>query len=300
MIDLAAPSRALGYAGGLVVVGSVVARTLIRKSWQADGDEPARSQALHRLALVTFGATSLLLFAAAMALHQQALDLVDEGETLGRAQYQLALASGWALGWRAQVAAALLAFVAWIPGRGRPFFGSRLAPLAALAVVATFPLTGHFHALKIGAAAGVLLGALHLIGASLWLGTLTLIAAVGWSGDAQGRGSRVTRLIARFSPLALVGASLAGLSGVLTGWQTVGSFGALTGTPYGRTLLFKLSFLLGVAGTGAFNWRVVKPRLEGGAGEGWLRRSAYVELALGVGLLIVTAILVALPAPGLD
>ena len=68
MIDLAAPSRALGYAGGLVVVGSVVARTLIRKSWQADGDEPARSQALHRLALVTFGATSLLLFAAAMAL----------------------------------------------------------------------------------------------------------------------------------------------------------------------------------------------------------------------------------------
>ncbi|HET7040398.1 MAG TPA: CopD family protein [Gemmatimonadales bacterium] len=300
MIDVAALARALGYAGALVVVGAVIARSLLRQSWHAEGDAAARSIAQHRLALLTFGATFLLLFAAAMALHHQALDLVDEGETLSAAQYRLALASAWAAGWKAQVAAALLALVAWLPGRTRPYFGARLAPLAALALAATFPLTGHFHALPIGRVWGVLLGALHLLGAGLWLGTLALLAAVGWSGDAEGRGSRVARLIARFSPRALTGAALLALTGVLTGWQTVGSFGALTATPYGRMLLIKLSFLVGVAALGAFNWRVVQPKLAAGTGEGILRRSALIELALGAGLLLATAILVALPAPGLD
>lgn len=300
MIDLSTFARALGYTGALVLVGGVVARSLIRRCWNAAEDEPARAVALHRLSLLVFGATFFLLVAAWGGLRHQAIDLVDEGETLGAAQYQLALASSWATGWKAQLVAALFALVAWFPARGRPRFGARLAPLAALGVAATFPLMGHFHALKIGTIAGVLLGALHLLGAGLWLGTLTLLVAVGWGGEAAGRGSRVARLILRFSPLALTGASIVALTGLLTGWQTVGSFGALLGTPYGRTLLIKLSFLIGVAGTGAFNWRVVQPKLAAGGGEQLLRRSAYIELAMGIGLLLATAILVALPAPGLE
>jgi copper transport protein len=151
-----------------------------------------------------------------------------------------------------------------------------------------------------GVLLGVLTGALHLIGAGLWLGTLAIVASVGWSGDPEGRGSRVARLIASFSPLALTGAALTGLSGVVTGWQTVGSLGALTATPYGRTLLLKLGCLVGVAAIGAYNWRVVQPRLAAGSGEGLLRRSALTELTLGAILLLVTALLVVLPAPGLE
>lgn len=300
MIDIAAFTRALGYSGALVLVGAVVARSLLRRSWDTPADESVRAAVLHRLALVTFGASFLLFIAAYGALRHQALDLVDDGETLGWTQYQLALASSWAAGWKAQLAAAILAFIAWLPGRGSPLFRARLAPLAALAVVATFPLTGHFHALKVGVIAGVLLGALHLLGAGLWLGTLTLLAGTAWMGPAEGKTSRVARVITRFSPLALSGAALVALTGVLTAWQTVGSFGALTATSYGRTLLIKLSFLIGVAGTGAFNWRVVQPRLAAGTGEGLLRRSAYIEITMGIGLLIATAILVALPAPGLE
>lgn len=299
-LDFSTIARALGYFGALVVVGGVVARDLIRRSWPAEADEAARTAAFQRLTYVTFIAALFLPIAAWFALRHQAADLVDEGETLGAAQYQLALASHWAAGWKSQAAAALLAVAAWFPIRGRAFFGARLAPLAALAVVATFPLTGHFHALHIGVIAGTLSGALHLLGAGLWLGTLVLIASIGWCGPVEGKGSRVARLITRFSPLALTGAGLAALSGLVTGYQTVGTFAALFGSAYGRTLLVKLSFLVGVAALGAFNWRVVQPKLNAGTGEALLRRSAFIEISLGAGLLIATAILVALPAPGLD
>jgi len=162
------------------------------------------------------------------------------------------------------------------------------------------PLTGHARAMFHGSVLGVLTGACHVIGAGLWLGTLVVLAFTAWIGPIDGRVGRVTRIITAFSPIALVGASLTALSGVVSAWQTVGSIHALTGTEYGRTLLVKLCCLGGVAALGAYNWRVVQPKLEHGAGDDLLRRSAWTELALGALLLIVTAVLVALPAPGME
>ena len=299
-LDLSALTRALGFAGALVCIGAIPARTLLRRTWNAEGDAAALTAAQHRLTWVVFLASLLLPLAVLSALRAQALQLVDEGERLGATQYGLALASGWGAAWRAQAAAAALAVVSWLPRNGRPRLGPRLAPIAALAVAATLPLTGHFRVVPSGVLLGVLTGALHVIGGGLWLGTLALIASIGWSGGAEGRGSRVARLVASFSPLALTGAALTAVSGVVAAWQTVGSVGALTGTPYGRTLLLKLGCLVGVAAIGAYNWRVVQPRLAAGTGEGILRRSAYTELACGVLLLVVTALLVVLPAPGLE
>ncbi len=259
-----------------------------------------RDAAIRRLGLIAFGAALLLPVAALAALHAQAAQLVDEGETLGQAQYALALASRWGTGLEIQGVAALFAVVAWIPWRGRPWLGWKLAPLAAIAIAATLPLTGHARAMFGGSSLGVLNGACHVIGAGLWLGTLTVLATTAWLGPADGRVVRVTKVISAFSPIALIGASITALSGVISGWQTVGSIHALTGTDYGRTLLVKLSCLVGVAALGAFNWRVVQPKLEAGAGDDLLRRSAWTELGLGALLLIVTAVLVALPAPGME
>ena len=293
-------ARALGYAGALICVGAIPARTLLRRSWGMPEDADALAVAQRRLTHFAFGAALLLAVTVLVALRAQALQLVDEGEQLGALQYGLAFGSGWGAAWKAQAAAALLAVVAWIPRRGHPRFGPRLAPLAAIALVATLPLTGHARVVPAGSALGVLTVAVHLIGGGLWLGTLAVIAVVGWMGDAAGRGSRIARLIGKFSPLALTGAALIVLSGAVTAWQTVGAVGALTGTSYGRTLLLKLGCLVGVAALGAWNWRVVQPRLAAGTGERLLRRSALTELGIGAVLLIVTALLVVLPAPGLD
>ncbi|MBW3655662.1 MAG: CopD family protein, partial [Gemmatimonadetes bacterium] len=70
------------------------------------------------------------------------------------------------------------------------------------------------------------------------------------------------------------------------------------GTGYGRALLLKVALLTAVAATGFYNWRRVLPRL-GVDDEGTrrLQRSARVELAIAAAVLLVTAVLVALPTP---
>jgi putative copper export protein len=259
-----------------------------------------RDAALHRLARWAFGASLILVAAVVLTLHAQASALVDEGETLGLLHYRLTLASEWAGAWKAELAAALLAVVAWAPWRGRPFVGPKLAPLAALALAGTLPLMGHLRVLAAGPVVGVLLGAFHLLGGGLWLGSLTHLAATGWMGPADGRTERVTRLFAAFTPLALTGAACIVLTGFVTGWQTVGSLGALAATGYGRTLLVKLGVMAVIVALGAYNWRVAQPRLGTDQGDALLHRSASIELALGAVLVIVTSVLVALPAPGLD
>ena len=54
----------------------------------------------------------------------------------------------------------------------------------------------------------------------------------------------------------------------------------------------------GVAGTGAYNWKVLKPVLGTEEGARRITRSSLVELGLGTLLLLVTAVLVQQPMPG--
>jgi putative copper export protein len=62
-------------------------------------------------------------------------------------------------------------------------------------------------------------------------------------------------------------------------------------------LLIKLALVLLALGAGAFNWRRVRPRFEREDATAMLRRSGGVELALALGILLVTAVLVAVPTP---
>lgn len=298
MIDTLA--RALSFMGALVCIGAVPARALIRHAWRDPALDPVREAAIRRLTRIAWAAAISLPVAALFSLHAQAAAMVDDGERLALIHYQVVLGSTWAGAWKAQLAVGLLTVVAWAPWRGRPFLGPNLAPLAALAIAATFPLMGHPRVVPAGAILGVLTTAFHILGASLWLGSLTLVTAVAWMGPPEGRTARVAAIIAGFSPLALAGAALAAFTGVVTAWQTVGGFAPLVQTIYGRTLLLKLGILAFIAALGAYNWRVARPRLDTGHGEAALHRSALAEVLLGVALLVATAFLVALPAPGLD
>ena len=59
--------------------------------------------------------------------------------------------------------------------------------------------------------------------------------------------------------------------------------------------MIKLGVLMGVAGTGAYNWLRVRPTLGTSEATARLKKSATTELALGVAVIAVTAVLVALP-----
>jgi len=91
----------------------------------------------------------------------------------------------------------------------------------------------------------------HLLAAAVWLGGLAaLLTALRW-GPAVPR-----EAVTRFSRLALGGVAVLAATGLYQSWRQVGSWSALTSTPYGRLLLIKagLVALLLVAARSSRRW----------------------------------------------
>ncbi|MFE5580522.1 copper resistance protein CopC [Kitasatospora sp. NPDC056531] len=86
-------------------------------------------------------------------------------------------------------------------------------------------------------------GILHLIAMALWLGGLASLLV----GLREGVGAEV---VDRFSMVAFGSVAVLAVTGIYQSWRGLGSWGALTGTEYGRLLLVKtgcVAVMLGVA-----------------------------------------------------
>ncbi|MFI6566831.1 copper resistance CopC/CopD family protein [Streptomyces sp. NPDC050534] len=157
---------------------------------------------------------------------------------------------------------------------------------------------------------------LHLLAMAVWLGGLTALLVL------LHRTEPPAAVVARFSRVAFVSVTVLVVTGVYQSWRGLGSFGAFTGTTYGRLLLAKLAavvLLLAAAGLSR-RWtaRLVPDRAEAavrervpepvggpppaaagepagppGAGTGrrGLRRSVLAEVAVGVVVLVLTTVL---------
>jgi copper transport protein len=238
-------------------------------------------------------------------LASQAQALVEPGEPLSRETFTLLLGSSWGARWLWQFGAGVLLLpaaaalrrwnVAW-PGL-----------LAGAAVAMTLPLTGHAMEHPWGPAVGVLLQGAHVATSGVWLGTLTVLAAACARllppMPRSAAAMTLATLGARFSPLALLSASLLAAAGTLLGVVNVGRLGALASTGYGRLLLLKLALVGAIAALGALNWRRVVPALQHGSEpDAAVRRlsvSVALELGLAVLVLVVTALLSTAEAPAL-
>lgn len=301
LIDAAAPARWASFLALFPLVGVLAFSLLVRRRLGA-GDPQLVSSLVERGRIGGVVSALVLLPVLALKLYLQVRAFALPGEPLTWAAAQPILTStSWGHGWEWQAGAALLSLVGLIVA-GRNGFGWLLALGGVLALLWTFPLTGHALDHPLGPLVGVGLQGLHLAGAALWLGTLALIVAAALpelrrrpDGEAM-----LARLVDGYSPLALTGAGTAAAAGVLLSLTTVASWPALFHTAYGRTLLIKLVLLSGVIALGFHNWRRVRPALGAEPGARRLTRSASIELAIGTLLLAVTAVLVALPAPGLD
>jgi putative copper export protein len=145
-----------------------------------------------------------------------------------------------------------------------------------------------------------LVNPIHEFGASIWLGTLFVLVwvclrVVVYRSAGNGRGAMVAELIQRFSPVALAGAGVVGISGVVTSWLKLKTLSALWTTPFGYVLLIKLALVGIIAALGAWNWRRLTPKLGTDEGAVDMRHSAKIELWFAAVVLVVTAVLVAVP-----
>lgn len=299
-------ARWMHFLAIFLAVGAAVVRAGILSPAIRRGELPSQAAALLRNRTVRLGVFGgLLLLGAGIARgYLQLHSLVESGEPITRdlAHYVLT-ETLWGRGWLAQMVAAILVIAGHLLGTLRTPAATLPALLGASAVVLAAPLTGHATGSAEAGAFGYPLDLLHVLGSSSWIGTLLVLALAGlWTGlglPQEDRWRLVATLVHRFSPIALVAGAVAMGAGTILAVRYVGwSFDAWTGSSYGRFLLFKIAALVIVAGTGAYNWRVVRPRLGTNIGSQQLRRAVAVELVVAGVLLALTAVLVSLPMPG--
>ena len=194
-------------------------------------------------------------------------------------------------------------------------FGARARPVdVGIAVVLlaflclTPALAGHASTLDPSALL-VPANALHVTAMAVWVGGIGMLVLALPAATGRLEPTDRTRLLAatvtRFSSIALFAVAALVASGVAQAIPDLESFSDFVDTAFGRALLAKIVLLLGLIGLGAWNRARARPRLAvlaiAGAAPGHtgleLRRTLRAEAALMVGVLGVTAALVAYAPP---
>ncbi|MCY7380815.1 MAG: copper resistance protein CopC [Gemmatimonadaceae bacterium] len=318
--------RWIGFVALLIVVGAAAFRAFVLRRLRGEGDPEARTWEQAMTIAAEHGAARLGLLAALLLATTLGFRLFAQSYAMHGASgsldivlvWQMIRSTTWGAGWMLQLVGVLLA--------GAGFYGARfasrrtdaplvqppdttprpsttlwwgLASAGAVACAFSPALSGHASSAPRFRAFAVLADGVHVLAASSWLGTLAVVLVAGIAASrmqlAERRGMMVRSLITAFSPVALVAAGVATVTGVFAAWLHVGTIPNLWGTRYGITLLIKLGVLGVVTLTGFYNWKFVQPRLGTDEATMKLQRSARVEVAVAVLVLLVTAVLVASP-----
>ena len=292
---LLAGAKWVTYVGLIGLTGAVAVGRL--SSSTTGFVQPRNDSVERRLGALAAGSAAVLLVGTAARLYAQTWSVfgLDEPVTLEFVRV-VGMDSRWGGRWQPQAGFAVLAAVAVPVWRWRPRAGWWLAALGVTAAWVTLPLTGH--AMGFESRIPWVAQVAHGIGAGAWIGALAALVAVvsGLARQSEGHGRTVV-LAGRFSPLAVAAVGLIAVSGTITAVLYVGTFADLWTTGYGRVLLLKVVLFLATGAIGAFNWRILLPRLGTETGTRALLRSARLELTLAAGVLLVTAVLVHLAMP---
>ena len=271
------------YATLLTLVGTVAARWLLQTSGSTTTTEAVGPR--RRLARIGLTAGALLLACLVFRLltHTAAVfgsaegpgaDLADalSGEHLSI----VAFSSRWGRGWRAQTTASIVSLLTSIWAVRRPGSWTLVAATVAAALLAcTFPLVGH----AAGAWAREALAVAHVLGAGLWLGTLTALVLTGHQGA----------LWERFSRMAFAGATAVAVTGLTMAGLYLGTPANLLTTPYGQLLALKIGVAMAIGGCGYLNWRHAR--------VGGQPPTARIETLLAAVIVVVTAFLTEMAHP---
>lgn len=308
-------SRWAVFTGLLVAVGAVVFDLWILRGDASPDvalddapDDPEAPFAPARVAAraAAFGAL-LLVLGAAGRLAAELVVFRDPFESWGSELQLLVGATSFGRAWAVQAGLALLACMTFfVASRGKALdAGPTPAWLVGLLVTLGLACTPAFSGHAAGSTHLRLLAissdVAHVIAGGAWLGTLGVIAWVAARARAHDQPIDRERLIAwigRFSPLALACAALVGVTGVLASWLHLDAISSLWGSPYGQRLLIKVGVLSVILGFGAYNWKKSRGKVAVSGDPARLPGSVTSELAAGLVILLVTAVLVTTPPPG--
>jgi putative copper export protein len=278
------PHELIGFIAQFLAAGAIGFRYFALRMPRIEADRPFYDDAAQRAAIL--GVIGIALSIALMIIGLPALAarrhttagalLTSDLTTMLQAGFLIVALIGFAL-------AGLRGTVGW--------------PLAAVGVV-----VGSLRAVFTGRWAA-LVNPVHVLAGGLWIGTLFVLVTAGLSALLKNETTRERRgviaadLVNGFSPLALTMGAVVVLFGVITAWRHLHVLSNLWSTPYGITLIVKLVFVGTVFALGAWNWRRQRPMLGSEPAAAAIRRSATAELTVAGVVLVITALLVSLPAP---
>lgn len=149
--------------------------------------------------------------------------------------------------------------------RSRRLAGGVAVVAVVTAVLPVLPLTAQ--TMTVDAAMRAALTAVHVLGALFWVGGLVVLAGAGLIGrrSLQHRsadaGEDWSRVWQRFTVVALASVGALIVSGAWLAWTHVGTVTQLVTTTYGRFLAVKLVVVALMLAAGAYNTRVLMPRI---------------------------------------
>ena len=177
--------------------------------------------------------------------------------------------------------------------------GAVLMTLLLLAVLGGIAAQGHasvtsLSTLQVGAQL------VHIVAAAVWIAGLALLAISyrRLPAVAPAAGPALsTRLLARFSRVALVAVALVIITGVIRAIGELDDPAQLWDTAYGRSILYKVALLLPIGALALYNRRVLEalrrvPRPNVPTMR-LVRRMAASELALALAVVVIASLLVA-------
>jgi putative copper export protein len=207
--------------------------------------------------------------------------------------------TGWGKAWLAEVVACvgfLLSALITTKDRLESWYSA-----GAFAVIAasTPAFSGHAAAVQQMAIVPVLDDAVHVISASSWLGSLAILLFAGLPIALRSENgfAKAATLVNTFSPLALLMAGIAVFTGAMNAFVHITAFSDFWTTSYGKVLAIKIGVVLITASTGAYNWKVVRPRLGTVGATSHIKKSATAELIVAAVVILITAVLVGTPNP---
>lgn len=284
-------AKAAVYAGVLALVGACGVRWFLVPRLAAAGESADAAGLTRSAATVLLAASAVTLAALFVRAWTHTIAAFGVADALVWDNVRLiAIESRWGQGWSWQALAGGAMLLLSLAVRAGWAGAWPLASVAAAGLCATLPLVGH----AAGDGARMAVHTVHLLGGGLWLGSLAVLFT---DLARRGRGSRPFEL---FSPLALTGAAVVALSGLLAASLYVGPPGHLVTTAYGRTLSVKIALVAGVGTAGYVNWRRLQRAHGVGAGpatHATLGRTVRIELACAAAVILITGVLTELAHP---